>query len=66
MNQWENGVPIIPFKDYYDDKELPKLLDYLKKLNQKKDFLGANIDYFKIGRLFNANNIFHAYDLLFG
>lgn len=66
VNQWEHGVPIVPFKDNYDDCELTKLLNYFKWLNEQKNFLKANSEYFKIGLLFDANNIFHAYDLLFG
>ena len=33
-----NGVPIIPFYDNYEDKELLKLTNYLKTLANSSDF----------------------------
>jgi hypothetical protein len=65
IDQWQNGVPIIPFTDKYDDKELPKLLEYFRILYGQRSIVEYNGNYFGIGKMFQANNCFHAYDLIF-
>lgn len=45
--QVENGIPIIPFYNNYEDEELKHLIPYLKQLAKAKDLREINRDTFK-------------------
>jgi len=45
-NQTSNGIPIIPFTNQKDDKELLDLAHFLRELNSHQDFRIFIEDYF--------------------
>jgi CTD small phosphatase-like protein 2 len=55
--QIDNGIPIIPFYDNYEDEELRYLIPYLKKLAVEEDCRDLNRDYFKIYVLGENENV---------
>ena len=64
-----NGIPILNFEDEtgnLPDNELFKLGQYLKLLYKKRSFPQNNMNHFKLESLLQANNVYHANDLLFG
>jgi CTD small phosphatase-like protein 2 len=48
--QLSNGVPVLPYYEGSDDKELMKLLEYLKQLLQEPDVRVSNSQYFELSR----------------
>jgi TFIIF-interacting CTD phosphatase-like protein len=44
----ENGIPIIPFYDNYQDYELLKLSSFLRKLNEYNDVRPVIEDFFAV------------------
>ena len=55
--QIESGVPIIPFYDNKQDKELLSLKLYLEKIKEGSDLRDANKDTFKFWRYDKFDNI---------
>jgi CTD small phosphatase-like protein 2 len=49
--QIENGIPILPFYDNYNDKELKILTEYLKSLADSKNIREHNAKTFKLRSL---------------
>jgi CTD small phosphatase-like protein 2 len=45
--QLENGIPIVPFYDNANDRELIYLTAYLLSVTQQPDMLEKNMQYFK-------------------
>ena len=70
MNQLENSIPLLPFKDNQEDKELIKLAHYLEFLifeenKTKKSLRKLNSEYFGFSRLEGYESINEAYEGLF-
>lgn len=62
--QLENGIPIIPFYDSKEDKELLKLAKYLKQLEKAPDVRLVNKHHFKFHSLRNISSIEESYKFL--
>ena len=67
VNQWDNGIPIIPFYGKNpDDKELVKLGHYLKLLASadRGNVRKANGDYFRLRNMKDCENEVKALNVL--
>jgi len=61
----ENGVPIVPFFGDKDDKEMIKVIKYLKSIEDKEDIRVINNEVFQLKKILRSNisNFIKYYDL---